>query len=123
MDIGIMPLPDDGWTRLRSHLKVRQYMGVGIPSVASPSGVNREILDDGVNGYLAESAEEWLDRLERLIDEPEARLAIGRKARTTIEERYSGEVWAGRVLGILKGVLGSEGSTTVADSALRKGLA
>lgn len=118
MDIGIMPLPDDAWTRLRSHLKVRQYMGAGIPAVASPVGVNRELLRDGVDGYLAETDEEWLSRLTRLIDEPDLRLAIGRRARATIEERYSGEVWAARVLRILKQVLGREGSSARPEEAL-----
>jgi glycosyltransferase involved in cell wall biosynthesis len=123
MDIGIMPLPDDAWTRLRSHLKVRQYMGVGIPAVAAPAGVNRELIEDGINGFLAEPAGEWLDRLVRLLDDPELRLAMGRRARATIEERYSGEVWAGRVLGILNQVLGREGSGALADSALPQELA
>jgi len=115
MDIGIMPLPDDTWTRLRTHLKVRQYMGAGISAIASPAGVNRELVQDGVNGYLAEGAEEWLDRLVRLIDDPSSRLAIGRRARATIEERYSGEIWAARVLQILNQVLGREGSSALPD--------
>ncbi len=123
MDIGIMPLPDDPWTKLRSHLKVRQYMGVGIPAVASPAGVNRELVEDGVNGYLANSAGEWLKHLVRLIDEPEARLTMGRKARATIEERYSGEVWAGRVHRILNQVLGREESSALEGAALPRKLA
>jgi glycosyltransferase involved in cell wall biosynthesis len=108
MDIGIMPLPDDTWTRLRSHLKVRQYMGTGIPAIASPASANRVLVQDGVNGYLAESAEEWL--------------AIGRRARATIEERYSAEIWAARVLQILNQVVGREGSSALPDRALSQKL-
>ena len=122
MDIGIMPLPDDTWTRLRSHLKVRQYMGAGIPAIASPAGVNRELIQDGVNGYLADGAVEWLDRIVRLIDDPGLRLAIGRRARAAIEERYSGEVWAARVLQILNRVLGREDSSALPDRALSQKL-
>ena len=122
MDIGIMPLPDDTWTRFRSHLKVRQYMGAGIPAIASPAGVNRELVQDGANGYLAEGAEEWIDRLVQLMDAPGLRLAIGRRARATIEERYSGEIWAARVLQILNQVLGREGSSVLPDRALSQKL-
>ncbi|MGH9388363.1 MAG: glycosyltransferase family 4 protein [Vicinamibacteria bacterium] len=118
MDIGVMPLPDDTWSRLRSHLKVRQYMGAGIPAIASPATATRELIQDGVDGYLAEGAEEWLDRLARLIDDPGLRLAIGRRARATIEERYSGEIWAARVLQILNQVLGREGSSVRPERTL-----
>jgi glycosyltransferase involved in cell wall biosynthesis len=105
MDIGIMPLPSDPWTSLRSHLKVRQYMGVGLPSVASPVGVNRGLIQHGVNGCLASSEEEWLSCLTRLLDDPELRCAMGSKARATIEECCSTERWAAQVLEILNRVV------------------
>jgi glycosyltransferase involved in cell wall biosynthesis len=101
-DIGIMPLPDDRWTRLRTHLKIRQYMGLGIPCVASPVGVNSELIQDGVNGHLASTDEEWITKLSRLIDDAEARNTLGAAGRKTIEERYSAAVWAPRVLEIIR---------------------
>jgi len=104
-DVGVMPLPDDQWTRLRSHLKVRQYMGLGLPSVVSPVGVNRELVQDGVNGYLAKSAEEWLSRLIPLLDDQDLRSRIGHAARQTIEERFSAREWAGIVLEVISGVV------------------
>jgi glycosyltransferase involved in cell wall biosynthesis len=97
-------------------------MGAGIPAIASPAGVNRELIQDGVNGYLAHGAREWLDRLVRLIDDPGLRLSIGRRARAAIEERYSGEVWAARVLQILNRVLGREDSSALPDRALSQKL-
>jgi glycosyltransferase involved in cell wall biosynthesis len=100
-DIGVMPLPDDQWTRLRSHLKVRQYMGVGVPSIVSPVGVNRELIQDGVNGYLAATTEQWLERLILLLDDHELRCSIGRAGRKTIESHYAARDWStvvGRVL-------------------------
>lgn len=100
LDVGIMPLPDDSWTKLRSHLKVRQYMGIGLASVTSPVGVNREVVEDGVNGFLADSKEEWVRKLLCLIDDPELRLRLGGEARRTIENRYAADVWARRVLAI-----------------------
>jgi glycosyltransferase involved in cell wall biosynthesis len=102
IDIGIMPLPDDEWTRLRSHLKVRQYMGLGIPCVASPVGVNRELISDGHNGFLASTREEWLQKLTRLLDDAELRRTFSVAGRKTIEERYSAAVWAPRVLQFLR---------------------
>jgi glycosyltransferase involved in cell wall biosynthesis len=100
-DVGVMPLPDDRWTRLRSHLKVRQYMGLGLPSVVSPVGVNRELVQDGINGYLAKSAEEWLSRLIVLLDDRVLRSRIGHAARQTIEERFSAREWSGVVLQVI----------------------
>jgi len=108
-DMGIMPLPVDAWTRLRSHLKIRQYMAVGIPCVASPVGVIRELIDDGANGFLADSDQEWVEKLTRLIDDPGLRERMGRKGRRTIEERYSGEVWASDVLRILRSIVKDHG--------------
>jgi glycosyltransferase involved in cell wall biosynthesis len=102
MDIGIMPLPDDPWTRLRTQLKVRQYMGVGVPAVASPVGLLPELIEDGENGFLAATTDDWLDRLSRLIREPELREHVGQQGRATIEKQYSAKVWAPRVAEILR---------------------
>ncbi len=108
-DIGIMPLPGDPWVRLRTHLKVRQYMGLGIPCVASPVGIIPELIQDGVNGFLASTEAEWIDKLSRLIDDPGLRRRLGPAGRETIEEQYSAEVWAPKVLGILRSVVGDGG--------------
>jgi glycosyltransferase involved in cell wall biosynthesis len=102
IDIGIMPLPDDPWVSRRTHLKVRQYMGLGIPCVVSPLGVNRELIEDGVNGFLATTEDQWVDRLTRLLDDPALRARLGAAGRQTIEARYSNALWAPRVLEILR---------------------
>lgn len=101
-DVGIMPLPDDPWVRLRTHMKVRQYMGVGIPCVASPVGVITELIEDGVNGFLASTETEWIEKLSRLIDDPELRHRLGAAARKTIDEHCSAERWAPKVLEIIR---------------------
>ncbi len=101
-DLGIMPLPDDEWTRLRSHLKIRQYMGLGIPCVVSPVGVNKELISDGENGFLAVSDDEWVEKVSRLIDDPALRQRLGEAGRRTIEERYSAKLWAPRVLEMIR---------------------
>lgn len=101
-DIGIMPLPDDNWTRLRSQLKVRQYMGLGIPAVASPVGAVTEIVRDGENGLLARTQAEWIEKLERLLDDGKERERLGNAGRRTIESEYAVRLWAPRIATVLR---------------------
>lgn len=93
MDIGIMPLPDDEWAQGKCGLKGLQYMALGIPTIMSPVGVNSAIISDGVNGFLAATTEEWVDRIARLVEDAGLRQRLGRAARLTVEERYSTNAW------------------------------
>ncbi|HYW17310.1 MAG TPA: glycosyltransferase family 4 protein [Allosphingosinicella sp.] len=102
MDIGVMPLPDDIWARGKCGYKLVQYMACGLPVVASPVGVNTEIVTPGENGFLATSPEEWRDALLRLIDDPAIRRTFGDSGRRRIEERYSLEVHAPRFVRLLQ---------------------
>ncbi len=116
IDIGIMPLPDDTWIRLRTQLKVRQYMGLGIPAIASPVGVNTELIQDGANGFLASSDDEWIAKLTRLIDDPALGRRLGAAGRKTIEERYSAKIWAPRILEIIRDAVKSSSRSSRAAS-------
>jgi glycosyltransferase involved in cell wall biosynthesis len=98
MDIGIMPLPDDEWSRGKCGLKGLQYMGIGLPAVMSPVGVNSDIIEDGRNGFLASTTDEWVDKLSLLIDNADLRRKMGIEARRTVEERYSVNIWKERYL-------------------------
>jgi glycosyltransferase involved in cell wall biosynthesis len=89
IDIGIMPLPDDTWSRGKCGFKGLQYMALEIPAVMSPVGVNCEIITDGQNGFLADEASEWVLKISKLIDSAELRRQLGKAGRKTIEERYS----------------------------------
>lgn len=102
IDIGIMPLPDDKWSKGKCGLKALQYMALGIPTVCSPVGVNSEIIQNGVNGYLADGKEQWIATLSELIRSRELRRKIGLAGRRTVEEKYSAEVQAPRVLKIFE---------------------
>lgn len=93
IDIGIMPLPDDDWARGKCGFKGLQYMAVGIPSVMSPVGVNTEIINDGVNGFLASGSNEWIQKLSLLIESAELRKKVGAEGRKTVVERFSYEAW------------------------------
>ncbi len=89
IDIGIMPLPDDAWSKGKCGFKGLQYMALGKPAVMSPVGVNTEIIEHGHNGFLARSPEEWEVVLSRLIENPELRKQIGEEGRKTVVERFS----------------------------------
>lgn len=88
-DIGIMPMPDNKWTRGKGGYKLLQYMAMGIPAVASPVGINCNLIEDGANGFLASSEDEWVDKLAQLIADKDLRERMGRKGRGTVEEKYS----------------------------------
>ena len=88
-DIGLMPLPDDDWSRGKCAFKALLYMALAIPPVASPVGVNSHIIEDGVNGYLPHDEDAWVETLGRLITHPELRKEIGLRGRNTVVERYS----------------------------------
>ncbi|MBR5956744.1 MAG: glycosyltransferase family 4 protein [Salinivirgaceae bacterium] len=89
VDIGIMPLPDDKWSCGKCGFKGIQYMALGIATVMSPVGVNTDIIEHGVNGFLASTDSEWIDCLSQLVESVELRRRLGEAARKTIDERYS----------------------------------
>lgn len=91
--IGIMPMPDNEWSRGKCGFKGLQYMGLAKPVVLSAVGVNVEIISDGENGFLASTSDEWLSKLSRLIDDAELRAKMGAAARKTVETRYSVKAW------------------------------
>ncbi len=91
MDIGIMSLPDDDWSKGKCGLKGLQYMALEIPTIMSPVGVNSDIIQDGVNGFLASSKEEWVAKLSLLIEDAELRRKIGVAGRKTVEKDFSVE--------------------------------
>ena len=112
MDIGIMPLPDSPWTRGKCGFKGLTYMSLGIPAVMSPVGVNTEIVDDGMNGFLADSNDEWIDTLSRLIEQPELRAAVGIRGRATVVARYSVASQKDRYVQLFREVLDRHSRTT-----------
>ncbi len=89
IDIGIMPLPDDDWSRGKCGFKGLQYMALARPAVMSPVGVNNEIISHGNNGFLADSPEEWETILSQLIEDASLRKRIGEAGRKTVEEKFS----------------------------------
>jgi len=100
-DIGIMPLPDAPWERGKCGYKLIQYMAAGIPVVASPVGANTEIIDHGVNGFLATNQEEWIEYLSRLSSDSKLRARMGSAGREKVESNYCMQVTAPRLRDLL----------------------
>ncbi|MFQ5893600.1 MAG: glycosyltransferase family 4 protein, partial [Nitrospinota bacterium] len=88
-DIGVMPMPDDLWSQGKCGFKAILYQACGLPVVCSPVGVNREIVLDGVSGFLADSKEEWAEKLSSLIEDADLRRSLGEKGRQRVESQYS----------------------------------
>ncbi len=102
MDIGIMPLPDTPWMQGKCGYKLIQYMACGLPVVASPVGVNSEIVQHGINGFLARTDREWTEALKALIGDPELRRRLGTEGRKKVESWYSLRVQGPRVAEFLR---------------------
>jgi glycosyltransferase involved in cell wall biosynthesis len=101
-DIGIMPLPDDEWSRGKCGLKGLQYMALNVPTIMSPVGVNTEIVSPGENGFLASTEDDWVDCIARLVKDHDLRRRVGAAGRQTVLDRFSGREWAPRFLEVLE---------------------
>lgn len=101
-DIGIMPLHDTPWERGKCAYKLLQVMAAGKPVIASPVGANVQVVRHGVNGFLADTAEEWTDALRTLAGDPALRQRMGAEARRTVEDHFSAATIAPRLAAILQ---------------------
>ncbi len=101
-DIGIMPLSDKPFQRGKCGYKLIQYMACGLPVVASPVGANRQIVEHGVNGFLAETNEQWEQALQTLLADPHLRQRMGQLGRQKVERQYCVQVTGPRLAALLK---------------------
>lgn len=107
-DIGLMPLEDTPRARGKCAFKALQYMGVGTPVVLSPVGMNKDVVEDGETGFLADTLDEWREKLELLITDPGLREHMGRAARRYIVEQYSIDAYYPVFRGVLEKVAGAK---------------
>ncbi|MDC3382720.1 glycosyltransferase family 4 protein [Candidatus Pelagibacter sp.] len=89
MDIGIMPLSDGPWEKGKCGYKLIQYMACAVPVIASPVGINIEIITKNNCGLLADSNEEWKNAFKRLLNNPEKCGELGNAGRVAVEQIYS----------------------------------
>ena len=103
--VGIMPLPDNEVSRGKGGMKALQYMATGRAVVASPVGVNAEIIRSGENGLLAGSADEWVEALSALARDPALRKRLGKAARRTVEDGFTATISAAKFAAVVDRVL------------------
>jgi glycosyltransferase involved in cell wall biosynthesis len=101
-DVGIMPLDDDAWSRGKCGYKIVQYFACGLPVVASAVGVNRDMIRDGENGFLAEKNEDWIKAFAALCRDPALCRRLGHAGRRLVAERYCVAATAPVVADILR---------------------
>ena len=102
LDIGVMPLFDDLWSQGKCGFKIIQYLGVGVPAVCTPVGINRDVIENGVNGFWAVTKNEWIEKLSFLIENKSARAKMGKEGRRKIMEQYTVQVCAPKLMGWIK---------------------
>ena len=104
MNVGIMPLEDGPWEKGKCGYKLIQYMACGVPVVASPVGVNVEIVNENCCGQLAESVTEWAEALTGILSSRPLQSELGMAGREAVEQKYSLQVQAPVLAGILRSV-------------------
>jgi glycosyltransferase involved in cell wall biosynthesis len=103
-DVGVYPLADDEWSKGKCGFKAIQFMACGVPVVAAAVGVNRTIVQDGTNGFLASTEDEWVEKLSRLLSDAALRRRLAVAGRRTVEEGYSLRVNAPTLAATLRAV-------------------
>ena len=103
--VGVMPLSDSPWERGKCGYKLIQYMACGLPVVASPIGVNTEIVQEGINGFLAHDASTWVNTLEQLLTQPELATKMGQAGRKRVESEYCLQVTAPKLEKLMRQVV------------------
>ncbi len=112
-DMGIAWMPDDSWSLGKCGLKVLQYMAAGLPVVANPVGVHREMVIHGETGFLASTPGEWAESVARLAGDPQLRNKLGSAGRYLAEKRYSVTQWGAKFADMVRG--GEQGKERMKD--------
>jgi hypothetical protein len=104
-DIGIMPMPNDVWSRGKCSMKALLYMAASSTAVCSAVGHNLEVIESGVNGILASTEDAWVEGLSRLVDDAALRGRLGQAGRRTVEQRFSREICARAFSDVVRGLV------------------
>lgn len=91
IQIGVMPLVEDQWSAGKCGFKALQYMALSIPTLLSPVGVNKKIVEDGKSGFFCTDYKAWKDHLEKLLNDQTLRQQIGKEGRKKVQDYYSVE--------------------------------
>ncbi|MBH2024458.1 MAG: glycosyltransferase family 4 protein [Flavobacteriales bacterium] len=99
--IGIMPLQDSLWEQGKCSYKLIQYMACSKPVIASPVGMNKEVVKEGINGYTTTGESEWRAAVKLLVGDEKKRMAFGKAGRTMVEKKYALQVTAKQWIALL----------------------
>lgn len=103
IDVGLMPLADDPWTRGKCAYKALQYMAAGIPVVADDVGIAREVVERRGAGIVIPAGGTWKDAVGELLGSVEARSRMGEAGREVVRSDYSPARWVPTLASILRG--------------------
>ena len=103
VDIGLMPLPNDEWTRGKCAYKALQYMAAGIPVVADDVGVSAQVIGHEASGLIAGRQSDWVEHLRTLAADPLLRAQLGARGRDRVSREFSVEAWGPRLAEVLRG--------------------
>ena len=104
VDVGLMPLTDDPWTRGKCSYKALQFMAAGVPVVCSDVGMNREVVREGETGFLCADDAAWERAIEALLASPALRKRVGEAGRAFVAREYSLDGMAAKLAALLRDV-------------------
>jgi len=107
-DIGLAPLPDDPYTRGKCGFKILQYAAAGLPVVASPVGVNRTLVQEGITGFLAQDKNIWIDKISLLIENPDLRKNMGQAGQEAVGKNFDISCLGRQLCRIIKNTIDHE---------------
>ena len=85
-DIGLAPMPDNRFTRGKCGFKILQYAAAGLPTAASPVGVNADLVQDNVTGFQAKDILQWTERIAKLIEDTQLRKKMGQNSLSMVKD-------------------------------------
>ena len=102
VDIGIVPVPEGPWMKFKNNIKLFMYMATGLPVVASRIGINQEVIEEGKNGFLATTPDQWYEAIMTLAKDTQLRKRMGKYGRQVVEEKYSVKAWVDKYVDLFK---------------------
>lgn len=106
-DIGVLPHLSEGeWNKSKTSLKNLEYMACGVATICSAFGEMPYVIQDGVNGFIAATEDEWVEKLEKLLSSAALREKLGRAGQQTVKEKYSFDALMPRVVALINSLGG-----------------
>lgn len=118
-DINLVPLEaDNPFCQAKSEIKFLEAALVGVPTIATPVGAYAHVIDNGVNGLLADTPEDWFNAMQQLIEGAALRRSMGEAARRTVYESYTPAKQAKALIATLEAITTRFGGSAIEPTAL-----